>query len=370
MAKKARNADYTREYNRKEVLRILRRGAMSRAELARATGLTRAATSLIADDLLSEGVLQELAPQITGRGRSAIPLTVRGDRYYALAVRLNRRDCVVGLCDFAGNLLRQQEVEVRDDFIQPIIAALEELAGSVERERVLGIGISAPGPVDTGRGQILNPPRFAKWHGVELATLLSQSMDMPAYLENDACALALHQMELGGSRDFLLLLVDGGVGSGVITRGKLLGGAGNFTCELGHTTICYDGRQCECGNRGCLEAYASTTNLLRDSKYSSWRELVADVGKDPEAERLIALEASYLSAGVINMLNLMQLDTVYLAGELRYGFEHLAWRIQNEVNTRALSRSGGPAQIKAADMRPEASVLAAGEVVVSHFLTV
>ena len=106
MTQKPRNADYTKEYNRKSVLRILRRSAMSRAELARATGLTRAATSLIAEELLKEGIVRELPPQSVGRGRSATPLTICADGYYALAVDLARKGCSVGLCDMAGHLLQ------------------------------------------------------------------------------------------------------------------------------------------------------------------------------------------------------------------------------------------------------------------------
>ena len=106
MAQKPRNADYTKEYNRKAVLRILRHKAMSRAELARATGLTRAATSLIVEELLNLGIVTELAPQSVGRGRSATPLALRADCYYALAVDLARKGCSVGLCDMAGHLLQ------------------------------------------------------------------------------------------------------------------------------------------------------------------------------------------------------------------------------------------------------------------------
>lgn len=370
MANKARNAEYTREYNRKEVLRILRRSSMSRAELARATGLTRAATSLIADELLSDGVLRELSPQSGGRGRSAIPLEVQADRYYTLAVQLSRVGCTVGLCDFAGNLMRQQKVALQDDYIIPIIRTLEELLVGVERDKVLGIGISAPGPVDVNKGQILNPPRFTRWHGVALGTMLSEAMGMPAYLENDACALALHQLEKESSRDFLLLLVDSGVGSGVVSGGKLLGSEGNFTCELGHSSIRYDGRLCECGNRGCLEAYASIPNILKGSRYKSWEEMINDVGNNYAAQEILNREAEYLSAGIINMLNLIQLDTVYLAGGIRYGYEHLVHLIQSEVSARALSRATGPAKIVPADLHAEAELMAAGDIVVSRFLCV
>ncbi len=169
---------------------------------------------------------------------------------------------------------------------------------------------------------------------------------------------------------FLLLVVDDSVGSGVITRGKLLGDTENFTCELGHTSICFNGRRCVCGNRGCLEAYASIPNLLEGSQYSSWKDLIDHLGKESSAEQLLDREAEYLSTGITNVLNLIQLDTVYLAGDIRYGFEHIAWRIQNEINSRAFCRTISSVQILRADTCEEARLLAAGDVVVSRYLTV
>src|SRR5699024_8746902 len=159
---KPRNADYTKEYNRKAVLRILRHNAVSRAELARATGLTRAATSLIVEDLRNLGIVTELAPQSVGRGRSATPLALRPDCYYALAVDLARKGCSVGLCDMAGNLLQCRKIPEQDNLA--IIAELKAILETVERDKVLGIGISSPGPLDCENGRILNPPRFERWH--------------------------------------------------------------------------------------------------------------------------------------------------------------------------------------------------------------
>ena len=172
MTQKPRNADYTREYNRKAVLRILRRQAMSRAELARATGLTRAAASLIVEELLNAGVVTELAPQSAGRGRNATPLVLRPDSYYALAVDLARKGCTVGLCDIGGNLLQCRELPEQGDMVAAIIGALAALLETVDKSKVLGIGISAPGPLDCESGRILNPPRFERWHGVDIGKRL------------------------------------------------------------------------------------------------------------------------------------------------------------------------------------------------------
>lgn len=369
MAQKARNADYIREYNRKAVLRLLRRNPMSRAQLARDTGLTRAATSLIADELLSEGILTELSPQSSGRGRCAIPLAVCPDRYYALGVFLSRTGCCAGLCDFSGNLIRQQRLELSGDPVDAIVRTLEELLETVDRSNVVGIGVSSPGPLDTQQGRILNPPRFDRWHGMEIGPILTQRMGIPTYLEHDACALALHQLEQGSSRDFLFLLVNSGVGSGIVSNGRLLGGTGHFTGELGHTTIRFDGRRCECGNRGCLETYAAITNLLEGSRFSSWKELIDDADSE-DARQLLDREGEYLAAGVINLMNLIPLDTIYLAGDVGYGADLLARRLKQEISNRALSRDRVAVEILPADLRPEAVILSAGEVVFSRFLTV
>ena len=370
MAQKPRNADYTKEYNRKAVLRNLRHNAMSRAELARATGLTRAATSLIVEDLLNLEIVTELAPQSVGRGRSATPLALRPDCYYALAVDLARKGCSVGLCDMAGNLLQQRKVPDQDNLVGAIIAELKRLLELVNREKVLGIGISSPGPLDCENGRILNPPRFERWHGVEIRRLLSEALNMPAYLEHDVCALALHQLETGQSRNFMLVFVDIGIGAAIMSGGKLLGNSKYFTGELGHTTIRFDGRLCECGNRGCLETYASIPALLEGSEFSNWDDLIDHVGKNPDARHLLDQEAVYLSAGLINLLNLIPVDTIYLAGDICYRYELLAQRLQREIRAKALDRSKGNIKIYPSSQDPNVGVLAAADVVFSRFFTV
>lgn len=370
MTQKPRNADYTKEYNRKAVLRILRHNAMSRAELARATGLTRAATSLIVEELVNDGIVTELTPQSVGRGRSATPLALRTDCYYALAVDLSRTGCSVGLCDIAGNLLQSQKIPDQNNLVEAIIAELKAMLETVDRSKVLGIGISSPGPLDSSSGRILNPPQFERWHGVEISRHLSEELDMPAYLERDVCALALHQLEMGRSQNFMLLFVGIGIGAAIMSEGKLLGNSGYFTGELGHTTIRFDGRLCKCGNRGCLETYASIPALLTDRPFSGWKDLMDHVDTNPDAYHLLDQEAVYLSAGLVNLLNLIPVDTIYLAGDICYRYELLAQRLQREIHARVLDQSKGTIHIYPSIQDKNIGILAAAEVVFSRFFTI
>ena len=366
MTQKPRNADYTKEYNRKAVLRILRRQAMSRAELARATGLTRAAATLIAEELLNAGVVTELAPQSAGRGRSATPLALRTDSYYALAVDLARKGCTVGLCDIGGKLLQCRELPEQGDMVAAIIGALASLLETVDKSKVLGIGISAPGPLDCESGRILNPPRFERWHGVDIGKRLSSALGLPAYLEHDVCAMALHQRNTGRSRNFMLLFIDIGIGAAIVSDGELLG---NFTGELGHTTIRFDGRLCECGNRGCLETYASIPALLEGSGFRDWFDLV-NHADEPEARHLLDQEAVYLSAGLINLLNLIPVDSIYLAGDICCRHELLVERLRREIGGKALYRDRNETRIFPVADTPNMGVLSAAEVAFSRFFTV
>ena len=225
-----------------------------------------------------------------------------------------------------------QQLRQESDVPVIMVTAREE-----ERDKVLGIGISSPGPLDCEGGRILNPPRFERWHGVEISKLLSDALNMPAYLEHDVCSLAFHQLEMGQSRNFMLVFVDIGIGAAIMSGGKLLGNSKYFTGELGHTTIRFDGRLCECGNRGCLETYASIPALLEGSEFRDWGDLIDHVDKNPDARRLLDQEAVYLSAGLINLINLIPVDTIYLAGDICYRYELLTQRLQREISAKALA---------------------------------
>lgn len=379
MVKNTRNAEYTKEYNRKMFLRLLRMTPMSRAEIARRMGLTRAATSLIADELMGEGLIVETTANATRRGRTPVPLTLRHDAGYAVGVYLNRDGCTAGLVDMCGMVLTKERLHLEGTENREKLDILAEAIERMQRqmniphEKMVGIGVSAPGPLDGESGRILNPPRFDLWHYTELGSILQRHLGLPVYLENNASCLARYnhgKAEAQGSENFLLLLVDSGVGSGVVSHGKILKGAGYFTSELGHTSIDYRGRCCTCGNIGCLEAYAAIPNLLRDTPFSCWQEVMDRYGDDPKAAEVVELETDYLAVGVANMTNLVSVDTVLLAGDLLYGADVLAPILEKKVNSRTMRRSILPVRVLASCSGPDSRVQAAADVAFGRFLMV
>lgn len=379
MGKAARNAGYTKEYNRKMFIRLLRREPLSRAEIARRMGLTRAATSLIADELLSENLIVETAATTHQLGRTPVPLALRPEAGYAVGVYLNRDGCVAGLVDICGNVLSQRRLHigggVEGEKVAPLVRAIGEMIGGahIPQNRIVGIGVSAPGPLDGERGRILNPPKFTLWHQTDIGPMLQNAFDLPTYLENDASCLARYNLgkpEAMGSENFLLLLVDSGIGSGVISNGKVLKGAGYFTSELGHTSINFQGRRCACGNIGCLEAYAAIGNLLQGSEFTVWKQIMDCYDVSEKAHRLLLQEIEYLTAGIVNMTNLVSIDTVLLAGDLLYGADRLAPLLEENVNNRMLRRDSIPIRVLPSCSGPNAQIQAAADVAFGRFLMV
>ena len=311
---------------------------MSQAEIARKMGLTRAGVSLITDELLHEGFITQSEASASGRGRPPVSLALVPDSIYAVGIYLNRDGCFAGLIDICGNVHIKERVqlEATSDKLSAIEATVLRLlkASGISTEKLAGVGISAPGPLDGENGVILNPPRFDLWHNMSICSELRARLHIPVYLENNASSLAQFHYgkpELLDSENFLLLLVDSGIGSGIISGGKLLKGVGYFTSELGHTSINYNGKRCVCGNIGCLEAYASIPSLLADTPFKQWREILDKRSENSSAFDLINLELNYLATGIMSTANIISIDTVVLAGDISYGADYTAPLLEEKL---------------------------------------
>ena len=147
---------------------------------------------------------------------------------------------------------------------QAVQQALDE--AGVTLDQIAGIGIGAPGPLDSHTGIVYSPPNLPGWENVPVRDLFNKQFHVPIFVENDANAAGLGEYMFGagrGSRDVVYLTISTGIGGGIITDGKVLEGTSGMAGELGHMSIDWRGERCNCGNIGCLERIASGTGIAR-----------------------------------------------------------------------------------------------------------
>lgn len=348
-----KNAQEMKAGNRLKVLRLLRRESLSRAELAERTGLTRAAMSLIVGKLLTEGMVEEAPRRKSAAGRRPVPVELRPEYAYTLGLTISRTGSEAGVADFRGRLLCREAIEIAGLTQQEALRRMKAcLCGLMRRcappsRRWLGLGISTPGPVDVAAGTILNPPNFEIWHNACLAAEMKDLGVGYVFLENNAQALTMAEKTFGAgraSRSFVLLEVEAGIGSGIVSNDRLYAGWRGFGNEIGHTSIDMNGPRCDCGLPGCVEMYAAVPRVLaqarkRDPRIRSWRALMdRAAGGDAFCLELVKEQARALGTALVNVINVLELDAVVLTGDVLERGEMLRAEVERFLNQHAINR--------------------------------
>lgn len=255
-------------------------------------------------------------------------------------VDIGGTNTIFGLVDKTGKVFAESRILTRDyPDINKFIAALSEGINSLDKKDhdLIGIGIGAPN-ANYYKGTIELAPNLP-WKGtIPLAELMKQKNDIPVVVTNDANAAAVGEMVFGGARNmknFIVLTLGTGLGSGIVINGEVVYGHTAFAGELGHTTVVPGGRECGCGREGCLETYASASGLvrsvlqilsetreesvLRDMPPSSLTSKViaeAAAKKDPVALEAMDYTAEMLAFGIINSVVFSSPEAVFLFGGL------------------------------------------------------
>ena len=299
-----------RRHNRALVLRTMfREGPVSRADLARATNLTRVTTSDLAAELLAEGLIEELGLR-EGTGRVGKPATLLGvvpDARFTIAVDLSDDERFhAALVDLAGKVLDRRVAErdgrTGDAAVETVRSLCADLAAASDRP-LLGVGVGSPGVVDP-RGVVVEAPNLG-WADVALAARLHDDLQLPVHVANDANAAVLGELGLGGhaDRSLFMVKVGQGVGAGLVLDGHLVVGDRFAAGEIGHVVVDPDGEDCACGRTGCLETVIAAPRLRRRSRAG-----------DPAAERTAA--GGRLGEALAPVISALNLREVVLSGPL------------------------------------------------------
>ncbi|MFB6837938.1 ROK family protein [Streptomyces sp. NPDC056361] len=338
-----RTSQDIRRLNRFEVLRrfYAGTGAMSRQDLAAATGLSFATVANLTAELLEAGVLVEAGHEDSSGGRPRARLAVNAERGALIGIDIAETSVHAELFDLALEVRHSVERplppgDVRPaDVVEQLAACVEELldGSGVPRERVLGAGVSVPGMVEREGGVSSFSPYWS-WHEVPLRALLDERLGLPLWLDNPLRASTVAELWFGAGRevdDLVVLTLRAGVGAGIAIGGQLYRGFTNSAGEWGHTCLALDGRLCTCGNRGCVEAYVSTRGIAQ-----TWRELApgderatcpddaatvaalarAAAERDPVAAAVIDRTGRYLGAAVANLVNLLNPRVLVLGNQV------------------------------------------------------
>ena len=257
-----------RRHNRALLLRTLfRSGPLSRADLARATHLTRVTTSDVVADLLADGLLEELGTRTDQRvGKPATLLGIVPDANLIVSLDLSDDAQFCGaVVDLSGKVLERLQVRRRGRKGRQAVDLATSLASDLVQASprpLLGVGVGSPGIVDP-QGRIVEAPNLG-WRDVDLAQHLAGALHARVHIANDANAAALGEITLAdGGGSLLLVKIGHGVGAGVVVDGHLLLGDRYAAGELGHVVVDERGEACACGRYGCLETVVAAP-LLRE----------------------------------------------------------------------------------------------------------
>ncbi len=366
---------------------------VSRADIARQTGLSRSTVSEIVSSLLKTGLIVESGDGPSRGGRPPILLTFDDHAHVILGVDMGSSHVSVALTDLRGEVLEweHRDYQVRTD-PEGTGSLITELADAClarsegARRRLLGLGIAAPSPVDPRQPRRLPDVVLPAWGGHGALERLESVYDVPVHLDNDANLGALAEHWWGAARgidDFAYIKVGSGVGSGHLIRGTIYRGATGVAGEVGHLIVNPGGAVCVCGNRGCLETLVGTRALVERT-----RELLtqypqsllhqgcitietledAALKADPLALTVVNEAAQHLGSAVAGVLNLMNPAAVILGGSLARLGELLLKPMRVAIHSQTLVDSLAASAVRTSALGPRAIAIGAATLVLERAL--
>lgn len=362
-----RDISYIGKINKIKILNLIReQGSISRSEIAKQIGLSLPTVSRLVDSLVQkERLVVDLGTRSSDRGRPPNMVCFAGDQNFVIGLSIGRIHISGVLTNLNAEVIADDRIPT--DAVKGFSSVVNCSANLIRNlitksgirdENMLGVGIAIGGLIDVRRSRIVYSSTFG-WEDVALAEALGDIIQKPVKLDHDARVMALGEMEFGeivGIRDFVCVQLGYGIGSSFIIDRKPFYGKCGMTGELGHITVVKDStRECSCGKKGCLEAYASgraiaekaqeefiKSSLLIDLCQNDINNVTAETvalaaSQGDETCRKILLEAAeYIGIGLADMVNLFNPEAIILGGSLVQAGEFWIEQIRQVVTDRAL----------------------------------
>ncbi|MEU6500283.1 ROK family transcriptional regulator [Streptomyces californicus] len=367
--------------NLERVVRAVRMaGSLTQAEIARSTGLSAATVSNIVRELKDGGTV-EVTPTSAG-GRRARSVSLSGDAGIVIGVDFGHTHLRVAVGNLAHQVLAEEseplDVDASSaegfDRAEVLVKRLIEATG-IGPDKVIGIGLGVPGPIDVESGTLGSTSILPGWTGINPSEELSGRLGVPVYVDNDANLGALGELVWGsgrGVKDLAYIKVASGVGAGLVIDGTIYRGPGGTAGEIGHITLDESGPVCRCGNRGCLETFTAARYVLPLLQPSHGpgltMERVVQLARegDPGCRRVIGDVGRHIGSGVANLCNLLNPSRVVLGGSLAEAGELVLGPIRDSVSRYAIPSAARQLSVLPGALGGRAEVLGALALVLSE----
>lgn len=320
-----------RESNIALIINLMRKfGTCSRAELSKASGLVQSTITSIIDSLIRSGVVIETGSLVGGRGRRSIGIRLNTEKMIVLGIRVTKSFYTLSIIDIFGKIQKTEKYPVTEDLVDPAVSDdiiknasifLEKIA-----QRPVGIGLALPGPyfINEDNSLFLTDDGWKKF---SFTRKFEDHLHLPVFIEQDSNVGAMGEWWFGKSeieQGTKVFITSGdGVGAGIVVDGKIQRGALGAAGEIGHMSINFDGPQCQCGNKGCLELYCSEKAILAGTE--SFPQPIHDFDElareyqagNPAVAKIVNRAAEMFGIGIANIVYLFNPGVVIVGGSFK-----------------------------------------------------
>lgn len=342
-----------RDINQTIFLHLIReRQPISRADIAKYTGLRAGTVSAIVNRLIKNNFVYEGTEGPSSGGRPPKHLFINAESFYVLAIDIGVSDTAFAVSDFNGRIIHQSLILTEGDptqFLNKLADNIENLVKSqYPRAKFGAVGVSVPGLIDRETGTLETSPNL-EWKNVPIREILSNRLKLPVFVENDANSAAFSELWYGplneaNVRTLLFVLVVEGLGTGLIINGELHVGSRLGLGGFGHMSIDPNGELCSCGRRGCWETFASERATVerfhrvtakQGLPFVSLNDLIALANKNDEmALQSLKITAEYLGEGISNLAHGLYPETVVIGGNITAAWSLIEPIIKKRIRSR------------------------------------
>ncbi|MEN6550297.1 MAG: ROK family transcriptional regulator [Candidatus Cryosericum sp.] len=379
-----KNQTSIKSENTSTILRtIYETSDLSRADLVRLTGLTAPTISRIVSFLVEQGVVTESPGTSSGVGRKPVVLRFNGRSRYIVAIDFSWARVRVALMDLGGGILDHTERivdahgPIKTEF-EKVFESVQELLNRHRGIRIIGMGFSAPGLINSEAGVVISVPNFPSIRNLQVRQLLQSRFGFPTFVANDANAEAVAEKFFGQGRDtsdFVLVHLGYGIGAGIIVGGHLYTGNFGVSGEIGHTSVDRrHGKWCDCGNRGCLELYAGLRAIIEDCSAQAGRQLsfaeIEDLAGQGDAGILAVLKEKGELVGyiMVNLVNTLAPQRIIFTGQVAALGAPILEPMKRVMAQRCFYRVADEVSVTVSSLSVNSSLLGAMTVVLDDFL--